>query len=72
MPITSNFSVNLGRIPVGFKRPWILALDHARLLEGEDLLHDDDVALHALHLGDAGDAAGAVLEARLVDDEVHG
>src|SRR5688500_7077014 len=48
-----------------------LALDDARLLEDEHVLHDDDVALHALDLGDVRDLPGPVLEARLVDDEVH-
>src|SRR5437016_4532510 len=47
-----------------------LAFDHGRLLEHEDVLHDDDVALHALHLGDVHDLARAILEAVLVDDEV--
>ena len=41
-----------------------LAFDDAGLLEDEDVLHDDDVAFHALDLGDVGDLAGAVLEAR--------
>ena len=68
--MTSNFSVNLGRMPVGSQVAVDLALRDARLLEGEDLLHDDDVAFHALDLGDAGDPACAVLEAGLVDDEV--
>src|SRR3972149_3738621 len=35
-----------------------LAVKDARLLEDEDVLHDDDVALHALDLGDVGDLAG--------------
>src|SRR3970040_346066 len=47
-----------------------LAVEDARLLEDEDVLHDDDVALHPLDFGDVGDLAGAVLEPRLVDDEV--
>src|SRR5438093_287644 len=49
-----------------------LAFDDARLLEHEDVLHDDDVAFHALDLGDVRDLPGPVLEAALVDDEVHG
>src|SRR5574340_1587096 len=32
-----------------------LAVEHAGLLEDEDVLHDDDVTLHALDLGDVGD-----------------
>src|SRR5262245_24071132 len=47
-----------------------LAFDDARLLEHEDVLHDDDVAFHALDLGDVRDLPGAVLEAALVDDQV--
>src|SRR5664280_3774925 len=49
-----------------------LALDDARLLEDEDVLHDDHVTLHSLDLGDVRDAPGAVLEPGLVHDEVHG
>src|SRR3954453_23909212 len=49
-----------------------LALDHARLLEHEDVLHDDDVAFHPLDLGDVDDLTGAVLETALRDDQVDG
>src|SRR6478752_230326 len=48
-----------------------LALDDAGLLEDEDVLHDDDIAFHALDLGDVDDLPGPVLEAALLDDEVH-
>src|SRR5689334_13017675 len=37
-----------------------LAFDDARLLEDEDVLHDDDVAFHALDLGDVDDLPGPV------------
>src|SRR5262245_47271127 len=47
-----------------------LALGHAGLLEDEHVLHDDDVAFHALDFGDVGDLARAVLEAALMDDQV--
>src|SRR6186997_146066 len=47
-----------------------LALDDAGLLEDEHVLHDDDVAFHALDLGDVDDFPGPVLEAALLDDEV--
>src|SRR6185436_21094553 len=47
-----------------------LALDDAGLLEDEHVLHDDDVAFHALDLGDVDDLPGPVLEAALLDDEV--
>ena len=50
--MTSNFSVNLGRMPVGLQAALDAALDDAGLLEGEHVLHDDDVAFHALDLGD--------------------
>src|SRR5436309_15680785 len=36
----------------------------------EDILGDDGVAFHAHHLGDVGDAAGAVAQARGLDDDV--
>src|SRR5437868_12123338 len=48
-----------------------LALDDAGLLEDEDVLHDDDVAFHPLDLGDVDDLPGPVLEAALLDDQVH-
>src|SRR6185437_8076012 len=35
-----------------------------------DVLRDDDVALHADHLSDVGDAARAVAQARRLDDDV--
>ena len=63
MPMTSNFSTNLGRMPVGLQPALDLALDDAGLLEDEDVLHDDDVTFHALDLGDVDDLARAVLEA---------
>src|SRR3954471_13564351 len=47
-----------------------LAFDDTRLLEHEHILHDDDITLHPLDLGDVHDLAGAVLETRLLDDEV--
>src|SRR4029450_6810506 len=52
--------------------PLNLAFDDTRLLEDEDVLHDDDGALHALDLGDVDDLPGPVLQAALLDDEVHG
>src|SRR5664279_1577696 len=48
-----------------------LAFDDARLFEDEHVLHDDDIAFHTLDLGDVHDLAGTVLEAALLDDEVH-
>src|SRR5664280_1755877 len=49
-----------------------LALDDARLLEDEDVLHHDHVAFHPLDLGDVRDTPRSILEPGLVDDEVHG
>src|SRR6476646_748055 len=49
-----------------------LALDDTGLLEDEHVLHDDDVAFHALDLGDVDDLPGPVLQAALLDDEVDG
>src|SRR5712671_2558864 len=59
---------NAGRLEMALDR----AVHDAGLLPQEDVLHDDDVAFHPLDLGDVGDPAGAVLEAGLMDDEVHG
>src|SRR3954466_98082 len=47
-----------------------LPFGDARLLEDEDVLHDDNVAFHALDFRDVRDLAGAVLETALVDDQV--
>jgi hypothetical protein len=47
----------------------LAVLRSAELLEQEDVLHGDDVALHAGDLGDARDAARAVAEARLLHDD---
>src|SRR5438477_4512355 len=47
-----------------------LALDDPGLLEDEHVLHDDDVAFHALDLGDVDDLARPVLEPALLDDQV--
>ena len=52
MPATSKRSTKCGRMPVGLSLPMILPSIDAGLLEDEDVLHDDDVALHALDLGD--------------------
>src|SRR5258705_13791424 len=47
-----------------------LALHDPGLLENEHVLHDDDVAFHALDLGDVDDLPGPVLEPALLDDQV--
>lgn len=44
----------------------------AGLLEAEDILRRDGRALNLLHLGDVGDFAAAVAQARLMDDQVDG
>src|SRR5579863_10638809 len=38
----------------------------------EQILGGDDVAFHADDFGDVGDAAGAVAQARSMDDDVNG
>src|SRR3972149_10224818 len=72
--------VNPGRIelldkfgadPGGPQLALDLALDHRGLLEDEDVLHHDDVALHPLDLGDGDDLARAILEPVLVNDQVN-
>src|SRR3954451_11185778 len=42
------------------------------VVEGEDVLKGDDVRLHADNLRGGDDASRAVLESRLLDDEVDG
>ncbi len=44
----------------------------AELPESENLLHDDRVALHAHHLGNAGNLARPTLEPAGLDDQVDG
>ena len=68
------FSRNLGRSPVAFRLPERAALgvETGGVVEQEDVLEGDDVALHPLHLGDVRDPAGAVLEPGLVHDQVDG
>src|SRR5688500_4689480 len=45
-----------------------LAIGDAGLLEGEHVLEHDHFTFHALHLGDGGDLARAILEPLSVDD----
>ena len=47
------------------------ALD-TRLLEDEDVRHDDDIAFHALHFSDVHHFPGTVLHPLLMDDQVNG
>src|SRR5690554_4927001 len=49
-----------------------LLVDTHAEVEEEQVLQGDDLTLHALHLGDVSDAAGAVLETGDVDDQVDG
>ena len=73
MPRSASFSANLGRTPVALRwplEPAVLVDAHA-VVEQEDVLQGDDVALHALHLGDVGDAAGAVAQSGEVHDQVE-
>ena len=73
MPRSASFSANFGPHAGGLEvavEPAVLVDAHA-VVEQEDVLEGDDVALHALHLGDVGDAAGAVTEAGEVHDQVE-
>ena len=74
MPRSLSSLVNFGRRPVLTRLPVEAAVVVAAggEVEGEQVLHGDDLALHADHLGDRGDAARAVLEAGLLHDEVEG
>ena len=65
----SNFVSSVGRRPVDRRSPMTVpSVDDRVELELEDVLQRDHVGLHPLHLGDVGDAAGAVVEALEVDD----
>src|SRR5712691_3686903 len=66
LELLDELGANAGRLEPALD----LALDDTRLLEHEDVLHDDDVAFHPLDLGDVDDLPGAVLETALLDDEV--
>src|SRR6476469_3809304 len=61
----------LGADARGLEAALDLALDDPGLLADEHVLHDDDVAFHALDLGAVADLPGAILQAALLDDEVH-
>src|SRR5688572_17920426 len=63
----------LAELRADARRPQVAqdaAIGEARLLEHEDVLHDDRVAFHALDLGDVRDLARPILETRLMDDHV--
>ena len=65
--------MKVGRMPVAMNSPKARPLASTPdLPEGEDLLHDDRVALHADDLGDAGHLARAALEPAGLDDQVDG
>ena len=49
-----------------------LVVDPHREIEHEQVLHDDDVALHVLDLRNLHHPAGAVAQPGEVDDEVDG
>ena len=68
----SSRSRKRGRSPVEARWPWNLpcSFDPGGVVEQEHVLGGDDVALHAHDLRDGGDAAGAVLEPGLLDDQV--
>ena len=70
-PDAARRSAHFGRMPVARKRPITRpSRRHAGALEHEDVLHRDHVVLHPGDLGDRGDLAGAVGQARDLDDEV--
>ena len=64
--------MNFGRMPVGFSVPMIRPSSTPVCSNLKMSCSDDDVALHALDLGDVDDLARAVAHARLVDDQVDG
>ena len=73
MPIVASCSAHFGRTPVARNRPIDLAFRvHAGALEQEDVLHRDDVLLHAGDLGDRRHLARAVGHARDLHDDVDG
>src|SRR3954453_17559779 len=47
-----------------------LAVLNARLLEREDVLHNDDIPFHSLNFGDSRNLSRAVLEALLLHDQI--
>ena len=72
-PDAANRSVHFGRMPVALNRPRTRPSSSTpSLLEDEDVLHGDDVALHAGDLRNGGDLARAVRQARDLHDELDG
>ena len=71
-PRSASLSRNFGRRPVDFSRPrkWPSSSIPGGEVEQEDVLERDDLALHARDLGHVGEAAGAVLQALLVHDQL--
>ena len=71
MPRVSSSSMNLGRMPVATYSPWMLPSASVRQApETEDLVHGDDIALHAGDLVQADQAAPAVAHALELNDHV--
>ena len=65
--------MKLGRIPVAMNSPWARPFASTPIWpEREDLLHDDRVAFHADHFGDARHLARAALQPAGLDDQVDG
>ena len=72
MPRFSNFSRNIGRRPVGWSWPVIVRSGlNESILNSKMSWRVITSRLHALHLGDRGAAARAVLEPLEVDDQVE-
>ena len=73
-PWSASFSRNFGRRPVDFERAHgpAVVVEARGVVEEEDVLQGDDVALHPPTSVMCGDPARAVLEAGLLDDQVDG
>src|SRR5580658_7557495 len=68
-PIPEFWSANPGRFVLSHKvAVSVLAQD----VVDEQILGDDDVALESNHLGDVGDASGAIAQTRRLNDDVDG
>ena len=70
MPAASILSMNFGLMPVGCNCPMILPSWTPCLLKDEEVLHDDGVPFHALHLCYLHYFAGAVPDSLQMDDKV--
>src|SRR5207302_11451617 len=67
-PIPETRAADSGRAVAADDIAVGILADH---LVEEQILGDDDVALHPQNLGDVGYAAGAVAQTRALDDDIH-